>query len=48
MNYKVFIKSLYSYIKLLKSCILNIREEINHFIYKLIRLIYIIIEDLIL
>ncbi len=48
MNYKVFIKSLYNYIKLLKSCILNIREEINYIIYKLIRLIYTVIKDLIL
>ncbi len=34
--------------KLLKSYILNIKEEINHFTYKLIRLIYAIIKDLIL
>ncbi len=48
INYKVFIKSLYNYTKSLKSYILNIREEINHFTYKPIRLIYIVIEDLIL
>ncbi len=35
MNYKVFIKSLYSHIKSLESYILNIREEINYFIYEL-------------
>ncbi len=46
MNYKVFIKSLHNYIKLLKSCILNIREEINYFIYELIRFIYAVIKDL--
>jgi len=34
--------------KSLESYILNIKEEINYFTYKLIRLIYIIIEDLIL
>ncbi len=34
--------------KLLKSYILNTKEEINYFIYKLIRLIYIVIKDLIL
>ncbi len=48
MNYKIFIKSLYNYTKLFESCILNIKEEINYFIYKLIRLIYTVIEDLIL
>ncbi len=34
--------------KSLESYILNIREEINHFTYELIRLIYAVIEDLIL
>ncbi len=48
MNYKVFIKSLYNYIKSLETYILNIKEEINYFIYKLIRLIYIVIENSIL
>ncbi len=47
MNHKVFIKSLYNYTKSLESYILNIREKINYFIYELIRLTYIIIEDLI-
>ena len=48
MNYKVFIKSLHNYIKSLENYILNTKEEINYFIYKLIRIIYIVIEDLIL
>ncbi len=48
MNQEIFIKSFHNYIKSLKNCILNIKEEINYFIYKLIRLIYAIIEDLIL
>ncbi len=46
INYKVFIKSLYNYTKSLENYTLNIKEEINHFTYKLIRLIYIVIEDL--
>ncbi len=34
--------------KSLKNYILNIKEEINHFIYKLIRLTYAVIKDSIL